>query len=88
MHVGEIGRIGAEHRRREVMPQRRLDGLDRFVRPGLYRHRLSPALGAGVVGEANDDRRAHIGLEELELADQPVVQAADFDADDPAHHRC
>ena len=87
VNARQVGGIGAENRRREVVAKRRLDRLDRLVGPGLDRHRLAPALDAGVVGEPHDDRRPRPGLEELELPDERVVEAAGFDADDLAHSR-
>src|SRR6266850_7598889 len=85
MDAWEIGGVGAEHCRGEVMPQRRLDALHRLVGPGLYRHRLPPALHSVRVGQAHQHRRAHGRFEELEFADQRVIEPADLDPGDPRH---
>ncbi len=85
VHFGEIGGLGAEQRGREVELQRARRALGGLVAPGLHRHRLAAALHAVLVGEAREQRWPHAAAEELELADQRIVQPADLDADDLAH---
>jgi len=67
------------------VPQRRFDGFDRFVGPGLDRHRLAEAFDAVLVGQPQHDGRPRLRLEELELADQRIVDARNIDADDTGH---
>ena len=57
VHVGKVGRVGAEDGGREIVAQRGLDGLDRLVGPGLDRNRLAPALDAVLVGQPHENRR-------------------------------
>src|ERR1700730_14606149 len=62
------------------MSQRSLDALHRLVCPGFDRDRLPPTLDSVFIGQSHHDRRAHRRLEELEFADQFVIESADFNA--------
>ena len=85
MNGGEVRRVGASNDRREIVPQRGLDALHGLVRPGFDRHRLPPPLDFVFVRQPHHNRWAYPFREELEFADQIIVEPADFNANDPGH---
>ena len=85
VHRAQIGRVRAEHRAGQVLPEGGFHALHGFVGPGLHGHRLPPALQAVVVGQAHQHRGPHAGPEELELADEFVIESPDLDTNDLSH---